>query len=136
MDCETTDQLQSSELTDHPQKGRKEVLSGPRPQIQSFSSGFVNVLVIWFPFSHVFQHISRLLIAGFNSGSYVEVLKQKNAHVSFPVGIIFLPCKAKLGTYTGVLEEGSGGQRKIDKFRATFWDSKLLEFTLNYSNLL
>ena len=31
-----------------------------------------------------------------------------------------------LGTYTGVLQERLRGAEKNEKFRATFWDSKLL----------
>ena len=45
----------------------------------------------------------------------------------------------KLDTYTGVLQEGLQGQRKVEKIRATFWDSKLIEnlsITLTISKIL
>ena len=41
-----------------------------------------------------------------------------------------------IGTCTGVLQEGLGGPEQNREIRATFWESKNLKKSLNYSKLL
>ena len=42
----------------------------------------------------------------------------------------------RLGTYTGVLQEGLGGPEKVEKIRATFWESKKRSKSRIFSKLL